>query len=74
MACLIRNRLEEGVNLARKSCRLSSFHNCVNDRTIRGYALAVYAAAERFAGNQDGAKQYLQDALEVRTLVCGFSP
>ena len=46
----------------------------MNDRTIRGYASAVYAAAERFAGNQDGAKQYLQDALEVRTLVCGFSP
>lgn len=65
VACLIRNRLEEGVNLARKACRLSSFHNCVNDRTIRGYASAVYAAAERFAGNQDGAKQYLQDALEI---------
>lgn len=44
---------------------MSSFHNCVNDRTIRGYASAVYAAAERFSGNQDGAKKYLQDALEI---------
>lgn len=74
MACLIRHSLKEGVNLAKKACRLSSFHNCVNDRTIRGYASAVYAAAERFGGNQDGAKQHLQDALEVIILVCGFFP
>lgn len=46
----------------------------MNDRTIRGYASAVYAAAERFGGNQDGAKQHLQDALEVIILVCGFFP
>ncbi|XP_022780329.1 uncharacterized protein LOC111321654 isoform X2 [Stylophora pistillata] len=65
VACLIRHRLKEGVNLAKKACPLSSFHNCVNDRTIRGYASAVYAAAERFGGNQDGAKQHLQDALEI---------
>ena len=26
----------------------------------------MYAAAERFAGNQDGAKEQLTDALEVR--------
>ena len=28
----------------------------------------MYAAAERFGGNQDGAKEHLVDALEVRSL------
>lgn len=67
VACLIQHRLEEGVNLAKKACRLSSRYSCVNDRAIRGYASAVYAAADRFAGDQDGAKEHLADALEVRT-------
>ncbi|CAH3037009.1 unnamed protein product [Porites lobata] len=65
VACLIQHRLEEGVSLARRACRLSSHFSCVNDRAIRGYASAVYAAAERFAGNQDGAKEHLVDALEI---------
>ena len=68
VACLIQHRLEEGVSLARRACRLSSHFSCVNDRAIRGYASAVYAAAERFAGNQDGAKEHLVDALEVKSL------
>jgi len=38
----------------------------VNDRAIRGYASAVYAAADRFAGDQDGAKEHIIEALEVR--------
>ena len=66
VACLIKHRITEGVNLARRACRLSSYYSCVNDRAIRGYASAVYAAAERFVGNQDGARQHLTDALEVR--------
>jgi len=66
VASLIKHRIEEGINLARRACRLSSYYSCVNDRAIRGYASAVYAAAERFGGNQDGAKEQLTDALEVR--------
>ncbi|KAJ7372763.1 hypothetical protein OS493_018041 [Desmophyllum pertusum] len=65
VACLIQHRLEEGVNLAKRACRLSSRYSCVNDRAIRGYASAVYAAADRFAGDQDGAKEHLADALEI---------
>jgi len=38
----------------------------VNDRAIRGYASAVYAAVDRFAGNQDGAEEHIVEALEVR--------
>lgn len=66
VACLIKHRIQEGVSLAKRACRLSSYYNCVNDRAIRGYASAVFAAAKRFAGNQDGAKEHLTDALEVR--------
>ena len=66
VACLIQHRLEEAVNLAKRACRLSSYYSCMNDRAIRGYAFAVYAAADRFAGNQDGAKEHIVKALEVR--------
>ena len=38
----------------------------MNDRAIRGYASAVYAAVDRFAGNQDGAEEHIVEALEVR--------
>jgi len=65
VACLIQHRLEEAVNLANRACRLSSYYSCVNDRVIRGYASAVYAAADRFAGNQDGAEEHIVEALEI---------
>ena len=44
---------------------MSSFYNCVNDRIIKGYASAQYAAAERLAGNLDGAREHLVNASEV---------